>query len=160
MSIQTERFIIIHLVLRSHSYFIFLYQWRDTNDDRNGRLVIDKEMDQIREKLIKIAREKILKTQVTVKSRANKQKKIRSTSRVIKRETSEVIFFPKVPVGFFGYTRPREARLPTEKEQQMKAKFLDELNELNSKKRDQSKNSIREIHNQHKETTERNNIQE
>lgn len=102
-------------------------------------------MNCLRENLIKIAREKIQKSQEKkiVKPRANKTRKVslkkKSSPRVETSKLNEISsrknYFPKEPIGVFGYSRPREARLPTKTEQAIKEQFLIELEELNRTKK-------------------------
>lgn len=113
-------------------------------------------MDKIRENLIKIAKEKIAKSQNrtiesraktlktqnrTVKSRAKKQN---SPSRAIKHKETEKIYFPHEPIGYFGVTRPREARLATKNEQELTQKFLNDLENLKRTKKYKFEDFLRE----------------
>lgn len=81
----------------------------------------------LKEKLQQIAKSKILKSQqsVTVK----KVKTPRVAKKAIKSVASQrqLTYFPEVPVGFFGYSRPAEARPPTEKVRELTKKFKDNL---------------------------------
>lgn len=100
-------------------------------------------MDQLRKKLQQIAREKILRSQTkntaTKPKRTGNSNKTKKTVQKQKRENNEhKIFFPKVPNGYFGYSRPREARIATDKEREQTQQFLNELNKLNEKTKNKS----------------------
>lgn len=105
-------------------------------------------MDQIRETLIKIAKAKIQKTQI------KPRKNVKSKTRVIKKspidrkprakKSADEIFFPKEPVGIFGYTRPHEARSQTAKEKEQLRKFQQDIIEWKRTKNYSFEDFIRE----------------
>lgn len=78
----------------------------------------------LKEKLQKIAKNKIQKTQQAATAKREKKPRVvntkHSASTAPKRQLT---FFPEVPVGFFGYNRPAEARPPTNKVRELTNKF-------------------------------------
>lgn len=93
-------------------------------------------MDKLRTTMRQLAREKIIKSQQSAKSKS-KSKSTKSKksdkSKSSKTQTTKT-FFPEIPTGYFGYSRPHESRLPTEREKKIIEKFKTELRELKEKK--------------------------
>lgn len=99
-------------------------------------------MDQLRAKLQRIARDKIIKSQrkptinTVIKQKKKQIANIKNCKNNEKpRNENNKIFFPKIAPGHFGYNRPKEARLATRKEREETKKFLEELNELGKTKK-------------------------
>lgn len=91
-------------------------------------------MNQLRYRIQQIAKARIIKSQI--KNTVHKTKKNKSKSnkeQIVDPPREQKVFFPKVPVGFFGYSRPREARLATQKEREQTKQFLLDLEKLNKK---------------------------
>lgn len=100
----------------------------------------------LREKLQKIAKEKILKSQkITVtnkisKSRAGLEQKI---TKVAEQKTT---YFPQVPIGYFGYTRPAEAKQQSKKiiklATNFKGEFSHNINNAKTQAKKKQKNKV------------------
>lgn len=91
----------------------------------------------LKERLQQIAKEKIKKTQTSTTSvRKNsihvaktttKNEKIKKVEKIASEKSAS--FFPEIPVGFFGYSRPSEARYPSEKVRELTKKFQNKLSQ-------------------------------
>lgn len=109
-------------------------------------------MNQLRAKLQQIAKDKIIKSQRKPKNNTVKKSKSNAKSKNCNRKTKKTddnartnnreVFFPEVPIGYFGYVRPREARLATQKEQQLTKDFLEDLEKLKQEKENIQKMKI------------------
>lgn len=98
------------------------------------------------DRLRKIAIEKIQRTQIAKKINcvANTKKKpcvarsekphvaIESKETI---ETAEKLFFPKIPIGFFGYSKPFESRAKSETLKRFTEEFERKLKQKNNKNR-------------------------
>lgn len=100
-------------------------------------------MNQLKAQQIQLAKEKInrsqrrqtvIKSKPGAKSGNNENKlKPRANKSIKKSRTNnpsriDKTFFPEIPVGHFGYSRPREARLATKREREVANKFIEEFN--------------------------------
>lgn len=84
-------------------------------------------------------KEKIIKNKVRVaKNRTNKRTNVaKSTNNKV--NPFKITFFPEIPVGFFGYSRPAEARLQSEKVRELTERFKNQLNKKKVGEKKQTK---------------------
>lgn len=107
----------------------------------------------LKEKLQQIARNKILKSQKNVSVEKVSKPRVAKTKKTIKSVASQkqLTYFPEIPVGFFGYSRPAEARPPTEKVRELTKTFT---NTLKNKKATKAK-KLRYVSNSNKKDNKR-----
>lgn len=83
----------------------------------------------LKEKLQQIAKNKILKSQHS--ATVVKIKKTRVAKKVQKdhgvKSDKQLAYFPEVPIGFFGYNRPAEARPPSELVRELAKKLQEKV---------------------------------
>lgn len=83
----------------------------------------------LKERLQQIAKNKIANSQKSPTT--VKVKKTRVAKKVEKTQTvnsdQKLTYFPEVPVGHFGYSRPAEARPPTEKVRELTKKLHEKV---------------------------------
>lgn len=104
-------------------------------------------MNQLRYRIQQIAKEKIIKSQSNTVHKKKINNKTKSNKKqVIDPPRENKVFFPKVPIGFFGYSRPREARLATQKEREQTKQFLIDLEKLNKKNIQTKSKKISYVH--------------
>lgn len=96
----------------------------------------------LKEKLRKIAKEKILKSQTVVTSKKSCVAKLKkphvAQSKVKRVDGANRLpkYFPEAPIDFFVYNKPPEARLQNDKVRELAKKFLEsaQVNKNNKKR--------------------------
>lgn len=111
----------------------------------------------LKEKLRNLAKEKIRRTQNAKKSYGIQNKKSCVTrakthvaSQLEKPVQNKDNFFEPEPSGYFGYSRPFEARYPTNKLREITQEFQKKVVESAHDKQLNKKKNIRPVHTTHK----------
>lgn len=94
----------------------------------------------------KIAKEKILKSQKTTVTNKINKSRAGSKQKITKVVEKKVTYFPQVPIGYFGYTRPAEAKQQSKEiiklATNFKGKFSHNINNAKTQAKRRQKNRV------------------